>query len=107
MSKKPTNPHASAKADRAAIQIVLRNLIENAAYYGQRARIDLKTEDKGGCRIIMDDEGPGIPAANKRFMKYSGEVCRKREPTAMLSTSGSVTVALPTSGVCTSTTLRW
>lgn len=39
----------------------LRNLIENAVRYGQRARVRLETA-AGEHRIVIEDDGPGIPA---------------------------------------------
>ncbi|MBE9558428.1 MAG: HAMP domain-containing protein [Proteobacteria bacterium] len=41
----------------------LRNLIENAAAYGHRARIALE-ETPDGFAIHIDDDGPGIPEAD-------------------------------------------
>ncbi len=38
----------------------IRNLIENAVRYGQRARIALR-DTEAGPRITIDDDGPGIP----------------------------------------------
>jgi signal transduction histidine kinase len=45
-------PHSLTRA--------IRNLAENGAKYGQRSRILLE-EDSGNVRIIVDDDGPGIP----------------------------------------------
>jgi signal transduction histidine kinase len=38
----------------------LRNLIENAVIYGQRARVELR-ETAAELSVIIDDDGPGIP----------------------------------------------
>jgi signal transduction histidine kinase len=38
----------------------LRNIIENAVTYGQRARISVARKD-GEAVILIDDDGPGIP----------------------------------------------
>ncbi|MEK0083724.1 ATP-binding protein [Benzoatithermus flavus] len=38
----------------------LRNLIENAVRYGKRAQVSLAS-DRDGVRIVIEDEGPGIP----------------------------------------------
>jgi len=42
----------------------LRNIIENAVRYGERARIRLIGRDEM-CRIEIDDDGPGIAEENK------------------------------------------
>jgi signal transduction histidine kinase len=43
-----------------ALRRALRNLVENAVRYGERARVSLiKSPD--GVEIIVDDDGPGIP----------------------------------------------
>ena len=46
-----------------ALRRALRNLLENAAAYGTRAttRID---RDGSGVRVVIEDEGPGIPEAD-------------------------------------------
>lgn len=42
------------------IKRALRNLIENALKYGERARVRVSHED--GCALVeVDDDGPGIP----------------------------------------------
>ncbi|HTQ00127.1 MAG TPA: ATP-binding protein [Casimicrobiaceae bacterium] len=38
------------------------NLIDNAVKYGNRARLKLEERD-GECRLEVEDDGPGIPAA--------------------------------------------
>jgi signal transduction histidine kinase len=38
----------------------IRNLIDNAVEYGQRARVRVRTQGKGAA-IEVDDDGPGIP----------------------------------------------
>lgn len=43
-----------------ALSRALRNLIENAAKYGERADVRL-CQDKGQISIDIEDEGPGIP----------------------------------------------
>jgi len=43
-----------------ALKRALRNLIENAVNYGERARVDM-TATEDGVRITIDDDGPGIP----------------------------------------------
>ena len=43
-----------------ALRRALRNLLENAATYGSRARVRV-VKDDGGVRVVVEDEGPGIP----------------------------------------------
>jgi signal transduction histidine kinase len=43
-----------------ALRRAVRNLIENAVRYGERARVTLAC-DRDACRIMVDDDGPGIP----------------------------------------------
>jgi signal transduction histidine kinase len=42
----------------------VRNLIENAVAYGQRARVTLEPGAQA-LRIVIDDDGPGIPEADR------------------------------------------
>lgn len=60
-----------AEAERAPLSCrpvglkrALRNLIENAAAYGHRARIALE-ETPDGFAIHIDDDGPGIPEEDR------------------------------------------
>lgn len=43
-----------------SLKRALRNLIENAIRYGERAEVSA-TSDAGGIRIAIDDHGPGLP----------------------------------------------
>ncbi len=43
-----------------SLKRAVRNLIENAVAYGRRARVALE-ESAGELRIVIDDDGPGIP----------------------------------------------
>lgn len=43
-----------------ALKRALANLVENAVAYGARARVALE-EDGAELRIVVDDDGPGIP----------------------------------------------
>ncbi|WP_052573295.1 HAMP domain-containing sensor histidine kinase [Haloferula sp. BvORR071] len=50
------------KADPAAVEHVLFNLIDNAAKYAARGIVRLDAENNGrGLKIRVSDEGPGIP----------------------------------------------
>jgi len=43
-----------------ALKRALRNLMENAVNYGERARVDM-TATEDAVKITIDDDGPGIP----------------------------------------------
>jgi signal transduction histidine kinase len=47
----------------SSLKRALRNLIENAVTYGQRARVALE-EGRDEWRVVIDDDGPGIPEAD-------------------------------------------
>ena len=47
----------------AALRRALRNLLENAAAYGGRATAHVERDDEE-TRVVVDDEGPGIPEAD-------------------------------------------
>lgn len=44
-----------------ALRRAVRNLVENAVRYGERARVRVGREP-GGVEIVVEDDGPGIPA---------------------------------------------
>lgn len=48
---------------RTPMRRALRNLLENAQRYGGEARVDLR-DTSAGAEIVIDDDGPGIPAAD-------------------------------------------
>jgi signal transduction histidine kinase len=47
--------------DRVALRRIVANLINNALVYGHRAHL-VVTSDEHDVTLIVDDEGPGIPA---------------------------------------------
>jgi len=51
---------ALVHANRIALNRAFRNLIINAATHGQGARVRME-HDKGRVRVIIEDDGPGIP----------------------------------------------
>jgi len=46
-----------------AFKRALSNLVMNAAVYGERIEITAQARPAGGIEVIVDDDGPGIPAA--------------------------------------------
>ncbi len=57
----------AARVDPAALRQILLNLLDNAVKYGpvgQLVRITLGAEG-GSARLTVDDEGPGIPSADR------------------------------------------
>jgi signal transduction histidine kinase len=51
--------------DRAALSRALSNIIGNALRYGTKAQVSTR-ETKGAVEVIVDDNGPGIPAAERQ-----------------------------------------
>ncbi len=47
-----------------SLKRALRNMIENAAAYGHRARVALE-ESAGEFAVVIDDDGPGIPEEDR------------------------------------------
>jgi signal transduction histidine kinase len=48
----------------AALRRALRNVIENAVRYGERARVELNSSGEG-IEILVEDDGPGIPEEDR------------------------------------------
>jgi signal transduction histidine kinase len=48
----------------ASLRRAVRNVIENAVRYGERARVQLRSSDEG-VEILVEDDGPGIPDAER------------------------------------------
>ncbi len=64
-----------------ALKRALRNLIENAVTYGERARVRIERGEKS-LSIVIEDDGPGIPeeAFERVFMPFERmEDSRNRE----------------------------
>lgn len=62
----------AATADGRAVERVLRNLVENAARHAAHVTVTV-----GDGRVTVDDDGPGIPAADRervfeRFVRLDG-----------------------------------
>ena len=58
-----TGTKAVTRAHPTALRRVIGNLISNAIRYGERADVSV-TNDHDGVHILIDDRGPGIPAAH-------------------------------------------
>jgi signal transduction histidine kinase len=59
---------AVAEVDAGAIHQMLINLLDNAIKYGprgQQVKVTLRVEN-GHCRLAVDDQGPGIPARDRK-----------------------------------------
>lgn len=57
----------TARVDAGAMRQILLNLLDNAVKYGpagQRVRVTLAREGDA-ARLLVDDQGPGIPAADR------------------------------------------
>ena len=62
VSGAPARGGATVLGDKRRLERVVANLVENAAAYGGGAtRVDV-TRDNGSVRLVVDDEGPGVPA---------------------------------------------
>ncbi|CAK0763037.1 two-component system, OmpR family, osmolarity sensor histidine kinase EnvZ [uncultured Gammaproteobacteria bacterium] len=58
-------PHFTLTCRPVALRRALANLIDNAIHYGGVARVALTTDDNGHALITIDDDGPGIPEAER------------------------------------------
>jgi signal transduction histidine kinase len=64
-----------------ALRRAIGNIIDNAAFYGSRARVGVES-GANDVRIVIDDDGPGIPEADRErvfdpFVRLEGS--RSRE----------------------------
>jgi signal transduction histidine kinase len=57
------SPPVTLSCRPVALRRAVRNLVENAVTYGQRARVRVES-DASELRIVVDDDGPGIPPAD-------------------------------------------
>jgi signal transduction histidine kinase len=66
-----------------ALRRAIRNIVENAVRYGERARVTVtKTEKPAEACIIVEDDGPGLPESDldRVFEPFvRGEASRSRE----------------------------
>lgn len=76
--------HATALADRTAMQQILLNLLDNAVKYGPDGQtVTLgAAQTNGAVRLWVEDQGPGIPAADhERIWQRFSRLDREREST--------------------------
>ena len=68
------------RGDRAALERALANLIENAHRHGRGAVTVTVAGHDGLARLSVEDEGPGIPAADREraFERFYGRGLRAR-----------------------------
>lgn len=57
--------HFELRIRASAMRRAIANLLENALHYGERARVVLEA-DATTVRIVVEDDGPGIPEARIR-----------------------------------------
>ncbi len=48
----------------SGLKRAFRNIVENAVAYGRRARVFVEHKQRGDVAIMIDDDGPGIPAGD-------------------------------------------
>jgi signal transduction histidine kinase len=58
-------PGLTVMGDRGHLERLFRNLIDNAMRYAASCVVITATPDGGRARIEIDDDGPGIPAADR------------------------------------------
>ncbi len=66
-----------------ALRRAIRNVVENAVRYGERARVTVSTSERPAeARVLVDDDGPGLPQGDleRVFEPFvRGEASRSRE----------------------------
>lgn len=85
------DPSLAISTDQAAIEIVIRNLLDNAVKYsGDHVDVAVRaaTDENGGAFIEVEDRGIGIPQKDlkrvfHRFYRVPGEGVRSRRGTGL------------------------
>ncbi|MGR3541526.1 MAG: ATP-binding protein [Hasllibacter sp.] len=73
-------PDEPIECDATALQLILRNLMGNAARHGAgRIEVGVEAVAAGRIRIVIDDDGPGFPAG---FDPFGAAATMKRARTA-------------------------
>lgn len=60
--KVTADPELTATVRPNALKRALANLVMNAAAHGERVEVAARRRAQGGVEIVVDDDGPGIPA---------------------------------------------
>ena len=61
-------PHLTRRLRPQALTRAVSNLVDNAGKYAAHTVVRLAATDDGGCRIEVEDDGPGIPAGEREAM---------------------------------------
>ncbi|MEO8450995.1 MAG: HAMP domain-containing sensor histidine kinase [Gemmatimonadota bacterium] len=79
----------SVRADRSAVRQILLNLLDNAVKYGPRGQtvIVAAESQNGHTRILVDDQGPGIPLEDRERV-WEGYYRLGRETRSAVAGSG-------------------
>ncbi|MDP3658768.1 ATP-binding protein [Phenylobacterium sp.] len=59
------DPALTASVRPLALKRALANLVMNAALHGDRVEVSAHARPQGGVEILVDDDGPGIPEAQR------------------------------------------
>ena len=79
---------AIAEVDDSALRQVLLNLLDNAVKYGppgQHIRLELSTLPQG-VRLVVEDQGPGVPAAERELVWRRFYRLRRHQESAIAGT---------------------
>lgn len=64
VSFEPAEGDPVVTGDMLSLREAIVNVIDNALRHGARSRLDVRVEKReGGARVVVEDDGPGIPAS--------------------------------------------